>query len=85
MTYPAPMICPYDEWFSEPIMTETQMEYMKLYSVREEDDIVVNMDGGVGGSWRVELEKDEHAIDEEVVDCDEMDSPSYIGVPDLLT
>ena len=48
MTYPAPMICPYDEWFSEPIMTETQMEYMKLYSVREEDDIVVNMDGGLG-------------------------------------
>tara|TARA_B100001094_G_C18014457_1_gene711826 strand:- start:94 stop:408 length:315 start_codon:yes stop_codon:yes gene_type:complete len=56
MTYPAPMICPYDEWFSEPIMTETQMEYMKLYSVREEDDIVVNMDGGVGGSWGVSKE-----------------------------
>ena len=40
------------------------------------DDIVVNMDGGVGGSWKVEC-----AIDEEVVDCDEMDSPPYIGVP----
>ena len=49
--------------------------------ISPQQDIVVNMDGGVGGSWRVELEKDEHAIDEEVVDCDEMDSPSYIGVP----
>ena len=53
MTYPAPTICPYDEWFSEPIMTETQMEYMKLYSVREEDDIVINMGGG---SWGVSKE-----------------------------
>ena len=40
------------------------------------DNITVNMDGGVGGSWQVEC-----AIDEEVVDCDEMDSPPYIGVP----
>jgi|TARA_R110002020_G_scaffold258502_4_gene472302 hypothetical protein len=57
MTYPASMICPYDEWFSEPIMTETQMEYMKLYSVQKEgDDIIVNMDGGVGGSWSVSKE-----------------------------
>ena len=40
------------------------------------DDITVNMDGGVGGSWKVEC-----AIDEEVVDCDKMDSPSYVGVP----
>ncbi len=40
------------------------------------DDITVNMDGGVGGSWKVEC-----AIDEEVVDCDEMDSPPYIGIP----
>ena len=40
------------------------------------DDITVNMDGGVGGSWKVEC-----AIDEEVVDCDEMDSPPYVGVP----
>jgi hypothetical protein len=53
MTYPAPPICPYDEWFSEPIMTETQMEYMELYSVREEDNIVVNMDDG---SWGVSKE-----------------------------
>ena len=42
----------------------------------ESDDISVNMDGGVGGSWKVEC-----AIDEEVVDCSEMDSPPYIGVP----
>ena len=34
------------------------------------------MDGGVGGSWKVEC-----AIDEEVVDCDKMDSPPYVGVP----
>ena len=47
----------------------------------KEDNIVVNMDGGVGGSWRIESEKIECAVDEEVVDCDEMDSPPYIGVP----
>ena len=40
------------------------------------DDITVNMDGGVGGSWKVEC-----AIDEEVVDCREMDSPPYVGIP----
>ena len=40
------------------------------------DDITVNMDGGVGGSWKVEC-----AIDEEVVDCDEMDSPPYVSIP----
>jgi len=40
------------------------------------DDITVNMDGGVGGSWKVEC-----AIDEEVVDCHEMDSPPYVGIP----
>ena len=40
------------------------------------DDITVNMDGGVGGSWKVEC-----AIDEEVVDCDEMDNPPFVGVP----
>ena len=31
----------------------------------ESDDITVNMDGGVGGSWRVEC-----AIDDEVVNCE---------------
>jgi len=45
--------------------------------ISPQQDIVVNMDGGVGGSWRVELD----AINEEVVDCGEMDSPPYIGVP----
>ena len=40
------------------------------------DNITVNMDGGVGGSWKVEC-----AIDEEVVDCDEMDNPPFVGVP----
>jgi hypothetical protein len=49
--------------------------------ISPQQDIVVNMDGGVGGSWRVESEKNEYAIDEEVVDCDEMDSSPYIGVP----
>ncbi len=52
MTYPAPVIAPYDEWFSEPILTETQMEYQKIME-DPTDDIVVNMDGGVGGSWSV--------------------------------
>ena len=47
----------------------------------KEDNIIVNMDGGVGGSWRIESEKIECAVDEEVVDCNEMDSPPYIGVP----
>ena len=55
MTYPAPVIAPYDEWFSEPILTETQMEYQKLMK-ESGDDIIVNMDGGVGGSWKVETE-----------------------------
>ena len=40
------------------------------------DNNTVNMDGGVGGSWKVEC-----AIDEEVVDCDEMDNPPFVGVP----
>jgi hypothetical protein len=38
-------------------------------------DITVNMDGGVGGSWKVEC-----AIDEETVDCAEMDNP-FTGIP----
>ena len=44
------------------------------------DDIVVNMDGGVGGSWKVEC-----AIDEKEVDCEELqedyDQEPYIGIP----
>jgi hypothetical protein len=55
MTYPAPIIAPYDEWFSEPILTETQMEHEKLMK-KFSDDIVVNMDGGIGGSWEVKSE-----------------------------
>jgi hypothetical protein len=55
MTYPASIIAPYDEWFSEPILTETQMEYQKLMK-ESGDNIIVNMDGGVGGSWKVETE-----------------------------
>ena len=39
------------------------------------DDITVNMDGGVGGSWKVEC-----AVDEEVVDCEDFKEP-YTGVP----
>ena len=56
----------------------------------ESDDITVNMDGGVGGSWRVEC-----AIDDEVVDCEGLEAPihecgpshfshgysPYVGVP----
>ena len=44
MTYPAPMMAPYDEWFNEPIMTETQMEYDRLYAVKEEEDVVLGME-----------------------------------------
>ena len=49
--------------------------------ISPQQDIVVNMDGGVGGSWIVHETDIECAIDEEVVDCDEMDNPPYIGVP----
>jgi hypothetical protein len=59
MTYPAPILTPYDKWFSEPILTETQMEYQK--SIEDpSDDIVVNMDGGVGGSWSVQTTEPEN-------------------------
>ena len=49
--------------------------------ISPQQDIVVNMDGGVGGSWAVNETDIECAVDEEVVDCDEMDSPPYIGTP----
>ena len=49
--------------------------------IKKSDDIVVNMDGGVGGSWEVREEDIECAIDEEVVECVEMDSPSFTGIP----
>jgi hypothetical protein len=59
MTYPAPIFLSYDEWFSEPILTETQMEYQK--SIEDpSDDIIVNMDGGVGGSWSVQTTEPEN-------------------------
>ena len=53
MTYPAPIFLSYDEWFGEPILTETQMEYQKLMQ-DPNHNIIVNMDGGVGGSWFVQ-------------------------------
>ncbi len=55
MTYPAPIIAPYDEWFSEPILTETQMEYQKLM---EEfcDDIILTIDHSIDGSWKTQNE-----------------------------
>ena len=50
-------------------------------AVKMTDDIVVNMDGGVGGSWEVKNSDIECAIDEDVVECSEMDSPPYTGIP----
>ena len=56
---------------------------LKEVFTSKSDDITVNMDGGVGGSWKVEC-----AIDEEVVDCDELEDDGldyedqyYTGVP----
>ena len=49
--------------------------------IKKSDDIIVNMDGGVGGSWEVREEDIECAIDENVVECSEMDSPPFTGVP----
>jgi hypothetical protein len=45
---PAPSILKNDAWFGEPTMSEQQKEIA--------DDISVNMDGGVGGSWKVNNE-----------------------------
>ena len=50
-------------------------------AVKMTDDIVVNMDGGVGGSWEVKNSDIECAIDEDVVECSEMDSQPYTGIP----
>ena len=41
-------------------------------AVKMTDDIVVNMDGGVGGSWEVKNSDIECAIDEQIVECDDM-------------
>ena len=59
MTYPAPIFLSYDEWFGEPILTETQMEHYNLMN-NLDDDIIVNMDGGVGGSWSVRTAESEN-------------------------
>tara|TARA_R110002020_G_scaffold157039_3_gene339308 strand:- start:625 stop:1050 length:426 start_codon:yes stop_codon:yes gene_type:complete len=48
---PAPDVLKNDPWFGEPIMSEKQKEIVS-------QDIVVNMDGGVGGSWKVNSEPD---------------------------
>ena len=56
---------------------------LKEVFTSKSDDITVNMDGGVGGSWKVEC-----AIDEDVVDCEELEDDGldyedqyYTGVP----
>lgn len=59
MTYPAPIFLSYDEWFGEPILTETQIKYQEIMK-EPSDDIVVNMDGGVGGSWSVQTTEPEN-------------------------
>ena len=40
------------------------------------DDITVNMDGGVGGSWKVEC-----AVDEDPVECEKLQENLYTGIP----
>jgi len=47
---PAPSILKNDAWFGEPTMSEQQKEIA--------DDVIVNMDGGVGGSWKIANEPD---------------------------
>lgn len=56
---------------------------LKEVFTSKSDDITVNMDGGVGGSWKVEC-----AIDEDVVECEELEDDGldyedqyYTGVP----
>ena len=46
---PAPTVLKNDIWFGEPTMSEQQKEFAS-------DNIIVNMDGGVGGSWKVDNE-----------------------------
>jgi len=49
---PAPAILPDDPWFGpSPVKSEKQKQIVP-------QDIVVNMDGGVGGSWKVNSEPD---------------------------
>ena len=40
--------------------------------ISPQQDIVVNMDGGVGGSWTVNETDIECAIDEQIVECEDM-------------
>ena len=47
---PAPAILPDDPWFGpSPVKSEKQKQIVP-------QDIVVNMDGGVGGSWKINPE-----------------------------
>ena len=46
-------------------------------AVKMTDDIVVNMDGGVGGSWEVKNSDIECAIDEKTVPCDTLGDVFY--------
>jgi len=47
---PAPAILPDDPWFGpSPVKSEKQKQIVP-------QDIVVNMDGGVGGSWKINSE-----------------------------
>ena len=45
---------------------------------KDGDDIVVNMDGGVGGSWEVKC-----SLDDEDIPCEQLQEPdhTYTGVP----
>ena len=52
---------------------ETQTTLLQKKANIFKQDIIVNMDGGVGGSWRVECLEDD-----ETIPCSELD---YTGVP----
>ena len=45
--------------------------------VKKADDIIVNMDGGVGGSWKV----NEEVVEEEPPACTVKPEEPYIGIP----
>jgi hypothetical protein len=83
MTYPAPIFLSYDEWFGEPILTETQMEYQN-YMKEPIDDIIVNMDGGVGGSWSV-LPKEPENIHQVMYEIATENAPTTLELDPLPT
>jgi hypothetical protein len=83
MTYPAPIFLSYDEWFGEPILTETQMEYQN-YMKEPIDDIIVNMDGGVGGSWSV-LSKEPENIHQVMYEIATENAPTTLELDPLPT